>query len=140
MPWSFMELENYIESDEYQELAEEVIDEHEELHWLKCADVRIDYISSVKKRKSKGKPVLGECQLVKEIYKLYCPYDFLIIIYEPNIEGLSLNQIKILLYHELLHVGVSEISGEPQYSINPHEVEDFRAIINKYGVDWADNG
>lgn len=128
-----MEIENYSKSEQYQIIAQEVIEEHEDLHWLKSADVRIDYIASAKEKKSKGRLTLGECQLVKEIYKMYCPYDFLIIIYEPNVKGLTYEQLKILLYHELLHVGVSEKDGEPQYNV-------FKVIINKYGIDWAENG
>ena len=135
-----MDTENYTVSSTYSDMAQEVIEEHSDLHWIKTADVRIDYIASLKEKKSKGKLILGECQLVKEIWKLYCPYDFLIIIYEPNVHGMSYEQLKILLYHELLHVDVSDKDGEPQYEVNPHDIEDFKAIINKYGLDWAENG
>ena len=46
-------------------------------------------------------------------------------------------EVHILLYHELLHVGVNERSGEMVYVVNPHDVEDFRTIIDRYGIDWA---
>lgn len=135
-----MSTEYYSASNEYREMAERVIEEHEDLHWLKMADVRIDFISSTKMKKSKGKFILGECQLVKEIYKVYVPYDFLIIIYEPNVEGLSYEQLEIVMYHELLHVNVKDTDGEPQYDVNPHDIEDFRKVIDKYGLDWNQNG
>jgi hypothetical protein len=46
--------------------------------------------------------------------------------------------MEILLYHELLHVGIKEDGeGEYIYSVNPHEIEDFKTIINQYGMDWA---
>lgn len=135
-----MNNEDYSVSTTYREMAEEVIKEYEELQWLVTSSVRIDYVSSTKDKKTKGKLVLGECKLVKDVYKLYIPYDFLIIIYEPNIEGLTQEQIKILLYHELLHVDVTDTEGDPQYNVAPHDIEDFRAVIDKYGLDWAENG
>lgn len=135
-----MNTENYSISEEYRELAEIVIEEHEDLWWLRTADVRIDYLSSTKEKKSKGKFILGECQLVKEIYKVYVPYDFFIIFYEPNLEGLTYDQLKIVMYHELLHVNVKDTDGEPQYDVNPHDIEDFRKVIDKYGLDWNQNG
>lgn len=133
-----METENYSISTKYQEMAETVIKEYEELNWIATADVRIDYISSLKDKRKSGRPVLGECMLVKEIYKCYVPYDFLIVIYEPNVHGLTDEQMKILLYHELLHVDVTDVEGEPQYKVAPHDIEDFRTIIDKFGMDWAD--
>lgn len=135
-----MNNEDYSVSTTYREMAEEVIKEYEELQWLITSSVRIDYVSSTKDKKTKGKLVLGECKLVKDVYKLYIPYDFLIIIYEPNIEGLTQEQIKILLYHELLHIDVTDTEGDPQYNVAPHDIEDFRAVIDKYGLDWAENG
>lgn len=132
-----MENENYYRNEDYAELAQEVIAEHEDLHWLDAADVRIDFISSLKAKKTSGMDVYGECRLIKDIEKLYCPYDFLIIIYEQAIEGFTPEQLKILIYHELLHVDVDDKDGEPKYSINPHDIQDFRAVIDKYGLEWA---
>lgn len=82
--------------------------------------------------------MLGECIRVKDLYKCFIPFDFLIVIYEPNTAGLSDEQLRILLYHELLHVGVEEKDGEPVYIIAPHDVEDFGRIIRRYGMNWAD--
>lgn len=132
-----MENEKYYSNEEYAEIAQEVIDSHDDLNWLKVADVRIDYISCLKQKKASGMDVFGECRLVKDIEKLYCPYDFLIIIYEKAIEHFSLDQLKILIYHELLHIDVDDKDGEPKYSVNPHDVQDFRAVIDKYGLEWA---
>ena len=130
-----MRLENYLRSDRYRELAEEVIEEHEALHWLK--HVRIDYISSIKDKKSKDRDVYGECIKIKEMYQLYVPYDFIIVIYELHTHRMTEKQLKILLYHELLHIGCKEKDGELIYTTNPHDIEDFRTIISKYGMDWA---
>lgn len=130
-------MKQYTVDDHYRELALEVINEHEELQWILTSDVRIDFISSDEEKKKSDLDVLGECMKVKDVYKLYCPFDFLIILYAPNIAHLTEEKLKILLHHELLHVGIDEVNGEAKYIINPHDIEDFRAIINEYGLDWA---
>lgn len=129
-----MESEHFEISDKMDDLAEEVICEHEELHWIRQSDVRIGYVSSDKAKQSKGREVYGACMKVKEIYQLYTPYDFLIIFYAPNVEGLDREQLKILMFHELLHVGVDS-DGEPK--IVPHDIEDFSLILERYGLGWG---
>ena len=57
--------------------------------------------------------------------------------YCPNVSGMSDEQMEILLYHELLHVGMDDTGEEVKYIVNPHDVEDFRAVIDRYGIDWA---
>lgn len=127
------------QSDEYAALAAEVIEAHEDLHWIR-EQASIGYLSSDQEKKKSGMEVLGECILVKELYRVFCPYDFLIVIYEANTAGMSQEQLKILLYHELLHVGMKESEEEPEYVVNPHDVEDFRIVLESYGLDWARKG
>lgn len=124
-------------SEEYEKLAETVIDEHPDLHWIRSAGISIGYLESDQEKKGSVGLILGQCSLVKELYQPYCPHDFLITIFLPNVAGLNENQKKILLYHELLHVDMSEINGEPKYHVAPHDVEDFETIINRYGLHWA---
>ena len=130
-----MQTENYQTSEEYEQMADEVIEEHEDLHWIRKANARIGYVSSMIEKQSNGRYVYGECMKVKEIYQLYAPYDFLIVLYEPNISHLDREQLQILLYHELLHVGISFDGTE--FKIRPHDVEDFRTVLERYGLDWA---
>ena len=76
--------------------------------------------------------VFGECSKVPERYEWCCPYDFTITVYESNIEGFTEEQIKILLEHEIMHIG---IDGD-KYTIVPHDIEEFMEIIRKYGINW----
>ena len=76
----FMIMEEYIRSDEWKVMAEEVINEHEDLHWIKNS-VRIDYVISFKEKKKSGGYVHAECKHISDFYQLYCPYDFVIVIY-----------------------------------------------------------
>jgi len=42
------------------------------------------------------------------------------------------NQKKILMLHELRHIGI----GEKGFRIENHDVEDFRDILERFGIEW----
>ena len=67
-----------------------------------------------------------------ELYRAYLPYDFIITFFERNTGFLNENQLKVLMYHELRHIGI----GEKGLKIVPHDVEDFSDILSRYGLDW----
>ena len=54
-----------------------------------------------------------------------------------NTEGFTDAEMDVLLFHELLHVGMND-KGE--YRINPHNVDDFYVILKKYGLEWSSGG
>ncbi len=121
----------------YADLAEKVIAEHHDLKWIPKIGVKVGFLESDRQKKKSGRLVLGECILVKDLYRCFIPYDFLIVIYAPNVIGMTKEQMKILLYHEMLHIGISDDGEDLKYVVNPHDVEEFRTIIDKYGIDWA---
>ena len=123
----------------YQQIAKELIEVRPELEEIRNSNVQIVLLSSTHKAKSKGKLVFGQCEKVAEKYKWAIPADFTITIFEPNVEGFTDEQLSILIFHELLHVGVEydEESGEEKYSIVPHDLEDFKTIVDEYGTNWA---
>lgn len=125
-------------SDEYTQMMLEVINVTPELEFLKNADVRIICLACQKKKKSGRKVTHAECRKVPEIEKVFNPYDYEIVLYEPNNAYMSDRQIRILLEHELLHVELDEVDGEIKYKTRGHDYDDFKSIIQKYGVDWAD--
>ena len=120
------------QSDVFAELAYEVIGEHKDLEKLR--EVSFGVLISDKPKKSKRRVIFAECHKVPDLYKAYVPHEFLIVVYEPNVATLSQDQLKILMHHELLHIGISD-TGEPY--IVPHDIEEFRSIIDMYGLDWA---
>ena len=132
-----MRTENYNESEEYTDLAYEVIKEQNTLYWILATGARIICIESSRDKKSDGKIVFGECIKVEEVYQVFCPYDFIIVIYAPNVHHMSKEQKKILIYHELLHCDFNETKKGLRFKTKPHDIEDFREIIDKYGLDWA---
>jgi hypothetical protein len=56
-----------------------------------------------------------------------------VTVYDPCVSILTENQFKILLYHELKHIGTTT---EGDLKINDHDVKDFYIILKKYGIDW----
>ena len=97
-------------------------------------DVTIVYLSSEAEKKQNGKIIFAQCEKVPDKYKWCVPCDFTITIFEPNVEGFSEKQLRILILHELMHVGIDDNGS---YYVKPHDIEDFNLIINRYGKDWA---
>jgi len=124
-------------NDGYALIAQELIDTEECLEYIRESNATIVYLSSDLEKKSKGKLVCGECEKIPEKYKWAVSCDFTITVFEPNVERFTDEQIRILLLHELLHVGIDRDGNEESYSVKPHDVEDFREVIERYGLDWG---
>lgn len=123
---------------EFEAMAAELIQSKEPLRNIRQSNVKIAFLESEHELKKAGKLVLGQCEKIAEKYKWAIPYDFTVTLFAPNIERLTDGQIRIVLYHELLHVGVEFDGNEEIYSIVPHDIEDFREIIGTYGLDWSE--
>lgn len=126
-------------SEEYQEIIQELIDTEPCLEYIRDSSVTIVALGSDQERKANGKTVFGECEKIQAKYKWCVPCDFTITVFEPNTERFTDDQLRILLLHELMHVGIERDGNEEKYRIIPHDVEEFRAIIERYGVNWADD-
>ena len=119
-------------NDEYQEIAQELIDERSELSDLRGADVQIILLSSEAEKKTGDRLIYGQCEKVPQKYKWGIPCDFTITIFDRNISDFSDEQLRILIFHELLHVGIDE----DKLYVKKHDLEDFKTIIDLYGTDW----
>lgn len=125
-------------NEHYAELAKEVIENEPALIDIQNSICTIIYLSSEHKKMADGKAVLGQCEKVADKYKWGIPADFTITVFEPNVEGMTDEQLKILLFHELLHVGIEfNADGSETYSVKPHDLEDFKLIIDRFGTDWS---
>jgi len=131
-------MDNRIIREEYAEIAKEIIETEDSLIDVANSHATIIYLGSDNAKTSKGKKVLGECEKVSDKYKWSIPADFTITVFEPNIIGFTDDQLRTLLFHELLHVGVDYVDdGEEKYSIRPHDYEDFKIITDRYGTEWG---
>ena len=126
-------------NENYQRIAEQLISNEPELAYIKDSRVKIAYLESDQSKKvDTDKLVLGECEKVQAKNKWAINYDFTITLFKNNLVGLSADQIKIVMFHELLHVGIEMgADGDEVYTVRKHDLEDFKLIIDKYGTEWA---
>lgn len=130
-------MENRRKAPEYQQIATDLIATEPLLDSLKHSEVSICYLASDKEKTSRRRTVFAECERVPDKWRWACPHDFTITVFEPNAERLDEDQLRILIAHELMHVGVERDGNEETYYTVPHDVEDFRAILDRFGLDWS---
>lgn len=125
-------------NNDYAVIADNLIRHEPSLFHLLESRAKIIYLSSDYAKTSKGKLVFGQCEKVADKYKWGIPADFTITVFEPNVEKFTDDQIRTLLHHELLHVGIDKkADGSESYSIVDHDIEDFKLILDTYGTDWS---
>ena len=125
-------------SEEFAEIAAAVIEEEELLIDIKNSQAGIVYLTSEVKKQSNGKRVCAQCEKVPDKYKWSIPADFTITVFLPNVEGFSEEQKRILMFHELKHIGIMfNEDGSESYNTVPHDYEDFKEIIDRYGTNWS---
>lgn len=126
-------------SEEYAKIGAELIECEDALIDIRNSQATIIYLSSDYAKTDKGKAVLGQCERIQDKYKWGIPADFTITLFEPNIEGKSLEAIRRIIFHELLHVGIEfKDDSTESYSIRPHDIEDFKLLIDRWGTDWSE--
>lgn len=116
-------------SERYTEIGEAIKAEL----FPELEDVSVAWLESDQEKRVGGGIRCAECTKVSSSYEWCCPYDFYITVFEPNVERMTDAQIKILLEHELMHIG----HDDKRNWIVDHNVQEFREIIRKYGMDWA---
>lgn len=125
-------------NERYAEIGAQLIAEEECLVDIANSQATIIYLSSEHKKSGSGKIIHAECEKVSEKYKWGIPCDFTITVFEPNVEGFTEEQMRILILHELLHIKIEfNEDGTETYGINPHDLEDFKMIIDRYGTEWS---
>jgi len=120
------------EASDIEEIAQSVISSVSELGFIDQMKIKIGYVRSYERKIKKGRAVLGDCRKVNTVFGAFIPYDFIVTIYSLNTSGLSDKQMKILIWHELRHITISERG----LTIAPHDVEDFDSIIESCGLHW----
>lgn len=131
-------MDNRVISEEYAEIGQKLIQTEPCLAHIRNSQVTIVYLSSEHEKKEGGKIIAGQCEKVPVKYRWAVPCDFTITIFEPNVERFTEEQMQILILHELMHIGIETDGNEETYSIVPHDIEDFKEIINRYGIGWND--
>jgi len=125
--------------EEYAEMAKKIIDDEPILTDIANSHATIVYLGSDNPKTGKGKTIFAEAEKVQDKNKWAIPADFTITVFEPNTKDFTEDQMRILLFHELLHIGIEFTEdGQEKYSIRPHDYEDFKIIIDRYGTEWSE--
>ena len=125
-------------SANFETIAQELINAEPELKYIKDSRVKIIYLESDSTKKNGDKVVHGECEKIAAKNKWAIFADFTITLFVKNNVGMSEEQIRTLIFHELLHIGIEPgPDGDEIYSIRNHDLEDFKVIIDRFGTDWA---
>lgn len=122
-------------SRQLKRLAGQLIRKLPELSYIQEWGIKVGYVESSEK-KSGERIVFADCRKVQEVFRAYLPFDFIITFYIRNTGMLNESQLKILMLHELQHIEM----GERGLKIRAHDVEDFKSILAKYGLDWNEPG
>lgn len=124
----------YTRSAMLEDLAQKCMETFSDLAHLDNPDCRIAYQFSNQEKESRNRIVYADVEKVKDKIKAFMRYDFLVTFYEPNCEGLDEEHMLRLMYHELKHIGFE--AATDKFWIIPHDVEDFRDVIDRWGLDW----
>ncbi len=127
---------DYEVAEDIKELGERIIKAMPELNIIRDYEVKIGYVRSYEAKRDKGKQINADCRKVNGTYTAYLPFDFIVTFYEPNIYYMTENQKKILMLHELKHIGI----GDKGLKIEEHDIEDFKTIMERFGLEWNDFG
>ena len=123
-------------SDTIKKIAKKILKEPE-FEDINNFGVRIAYLISDKEKVTNRRRIFADCRKVNEQYAWCCKYDFMITVYGPNVLDFDEQQMEILVRHELMHIGIDPEGTEANFYVVPHDVEEFDAIIEKFGLHWA---
>ena len=127
-------------SEKFTEMGMEIIETHELLEELRESKVKVLFLEDGSPKKKSGLTVFGDCSKVSRRMKFLTDADFIIRIYVKNCGDALFDEAKykILLLHELMHVGVrkNKKSGGFTFFLRPHDIGEFTYIQQGYGSRW----
>lgn len=132
---------DFLPADDLEVLASDLINRHTTFSHF--PSLTIHYRWKKKGGKKSGAAIYGKCVKPSGLLAAYSDADFVIWLAADYVRDAQFTQrqIEALLFHEMLHAGVSDIGdddeGEPKSTLIPHDVEMFRAEIISYGF-WSD--
>lgn len=123
------------QSDEIKQIAKRLIGEHHP--HLKPAEIayvmkKIEPGKQAKppaKRKGK-KAIIASARKVPDLYRILCPYDFVLDVNEEFWSFMDEAQREALVDHELCHC----MHDDDGWYIRDHDVEEFQAVIERRGL------
>lgn len=145
-------------------IFQRLLESHEELFELKemlGSDIRIAFMLRGGEWGRQGRTILGTCycgpsaqgdlrplfeQLLEDTLGYYP--DFLIVLSGDFWDGASETEREVLVFHEAMHAGhatdqygtprFDRQTGRPVPCIRPHDIEEFNAVVRRYGAWKSD--
>jgi hypothetical protein len=122
-------LHGFSDAPELEAVVEELIEEMEELDWLRDYVIKCSW--KAKGMSDDSKPVLGKCQAPSGLLQHYSHADWIIWIAVDNVATFNGYSMKALLYHEMLHCQL--VGKLKQPGVRPHDVEMFIQEVERFG-------
>jgi len=131
-----------IYEDGYMKCGQDVIDIAQDLiekYHTDAAFANICYLFKEKHKKQGSKIITGECSKQSDKLKILHGFDFIIEFAYDIWEQLSDIQKQALVLHELKHIEITEgKSGEIKLRIAKHDLEEFRDVVEIFGLYTQD--
>lgn len=126
----------YWKAEEPEEIAKVLVPKfHSHL-----ATAKLAFLFRTKARANGTKIVLGTASRMSDKLKALADFNFIIEIGYDEWRGLDSLQKTALVDHELCHCAgeEDEQNGEMKWKVAPHDVEEFREIVGRYGFWKSD--
>lgn len=134
-----MDAEVIRRNTKYDELVQQIIEEEDELVTLRAEDIQIICLESDtgKMTNDKKHRLFANIEKVTNKWKWATDAAFTITVYAPNVAYFREEKLKIVLFRELLKICIDDNKeGDKRYSLRDYDLQDFKVIVEKYGVDW----
>ena len=121
----------YVKSQDLEILADKVINDKN----MGIENVAIKYLLVYPQI---SKTTAGRCIRANDLLKVYSDCDYVVQMSGDLWDQIDDDTKTILMWHELLHVSaiMNEKTGEWDYRLRDHDVQDFYTIIQAHGIDW----
>jgi hypothetical protein len=112
-------------------VAEELIKKY---HGI-LGEARIAFVFRSEEQELNGRVILAQVSKVPEKMQPYMEFDYVVWVAENRWINMPDKQREALIDHELCHMGMSSTGG---WKIKPHNIQEFREILDRYGA-WNDD-
>jgi len=118
------------EDSKLVELANKLIEKHK-MDYLNSAIIKFVLVDPYITKTTHGRCIRANNEL-----KFFGKFDFLIEFSKEIWNSIDDQTREILMYHELLHPIMKTTKKGIVPSLVSHDVQDFYAVVKKYGPDW----
>ena len=136
-------MSKYVLTNNYNALINKLLEQEPTLQHINRWGITVGVFEREGGKTSAGKTVFADIGKTPDKFKPFCDFEYLITIYTDSCRGFTDEQMLIVLFHELLHIKVEEITDDAGEIMNiklttrGHDLEDFKVIIDRWGTNWS---